>query len=155
MPPDPEDDEYREIELEMEAILESLYSPGCYEHGEGLCLDIMEEIDPDWEPARLFLMLNLAAMDQEEEALEMVDELSDSALLRALRELAFGAGTEAEESLYEDIILCAQERGLEPQLEKFFETREQPWERHQTIQLKGVPQLDSSPESGITEYPVR
>lgn len=121
--------------IEVEDALESLYRPGAYAEGEQLCLHIFEDVDPDWEPAKLFLVLNLAAQGAEQDALELIDELSDESLIEALRHLAFGEGSESEEMVYEDIVLCAQERGLEHELEQFFETREKPLERHQKADL--------------------
>lgn len=109
--------------------LEAFYSPGNYAEGESLCLEILEEAAPDWEPARLYLLLNLAALDCEEEALQMVDDLSSESLIEALRQLTFGAGTQTEELVYEDIIACAQARGLSSELEQFFATVEKPWPR--------------------------
>lgn len=109
--------------------LEALYSPDNYAEGESFCMEILEDLAPDFEPARLYLLLNLAALDCEEEALQMVDDLSAESLLEALRQLTFGAGTQTEELVYEDIIACAQARGLAPELEKFFATVEKPWPR--------------------------
>lgn len=125
------DDEEDDLlsENEIEERLDALYSPGNYAEGESLCLEILEEIDPHWEPARLYLLLNLAAQDFEEEALMLVDDLHSDTLFLALRQLTFGAGTEAEELIYEDIIACAKSRGLEEELETYFATVEKPWAR--------------------------
>lgn len=119
---DDEEDELDFNEEEMEQVLEGLYRPGAYADGEQLCLEILEDLAPDWEPARLFLLLNLAAQDAEEEALQMVDELSDESLFEALRHLTFGADTETEELIYLDIMACIKSRGLKEDLEKFFNT---------------------------------
>lgn len=130
-----EDDEEGDLEedgfneAEMEEHLEALYRPDCYAEGEQLCLELLEDVAPDWEPARLFLLLFLAAQDAEEEALHMVDELDDESLFRALRHLAFGADTETEDLIYSDIIACAKSRGLDQQLEDFFSTFEKPMAR--------------------------
>lgn len=113
-------------ESEAEEILEGLYRPGCYEEGERLCFEIMEEVSPDWEPAKLYLLLFLAAQDLEDEALQSVDDLSSDSLFEALKHLAFGAGTETEELLYEDIVACLRSRGLEEQLDYFFSLVEKP-----------------------------
>lgn len=104
----------------VEEILESLYRPGAYNQGEALCIQILEDIDPDWEPAKLFLVLNWAAQEVESEALELLDELEDNSLFEALRLLAFGEGNDTEAMVYEDLILCAQARGLDEQLDSFF-----------------------------------
>lgn len=104
----------------VEEILESLYRPGAYREGEAICIEILEELDPDWEPAKIFLLLNLAAQNFEEEALEMLDELADNSLFEALRLVVFGEGTDAEVMIYEDIIACAEARGLDDQLQTFF-----------------------------------
>lgn len=122
-------------EEHVEQVLHALYSPGLYGEGEELCIEILEEIDPDWEPAKLFLLLTLAAQDLEEEALEIIDELRDDSLFEALRLLAFGEGTEAEDVVYEDIILCAQERGLEDDMEAYLNNKDMPLERHEKTQL--------------------
>ena len=114
---------------ETEELLDALYRPDCYEEGEALCLEILEEIDPDWQPAKLYLLLNLAAQDVEEEALQMIDELESDYLFDALRQLAFGAGTDTEAMVYEDIVACALERGLEQDMERFFDTEDQPLAR--------------------------
>ncbi len=106
----------------VEEILESYYRPDAYAQGEALCIRILEEIDPDYEPAKLFLLLNLAAQEIEAEALELLDELADHSLFEALRLLAFGEGNDTEAIIYEDLIVCAQARGLEEQLETFFDT---------------------------------
>lgn len=119
------DDEEEDLEFdeeEMEQILEGLYRPGAYAEGEQLCLEILEDLAPEWEPARLFLLLNLAAQDAEEEALQMVDELSDESLFEALRHLTFGADTETEELIYKDVMACIKSRGLKEDLQKFFST---------------------------------
>jgi hypothetical protein len=124
---DDEDGEIDEDEFNeklMEELLYSLYQPGCYAEGEELCLEILDELNPGWEPARLYLLLYLAAQDAQEEALEMIDELADDSLIEVLRHLAFGEGTEAEEIVYEDILACAQERGLESLVEEFLNKKE-------------------------------
>lgn len=121
------DDDEVEVEFdeaETEEILEGLYRPGAYHEGEVLCLEILEEIAPDWEPARLYLLLNLAALDAEEEALQMVDELADDSLFEALRHLTFGADTVAEELVFQDIIACARSRGLGDRVDEYFATRD-------------------------------
>lgn len=116
-------------EAEMEELLEALYRPECYEEGEALCLEILEEVDSDWQPAKLYLLLNLAALDEEEEALQMIDELESDYLFDALKQLAFGAGTDTEAMVYEDIIACARERGLNEDIDRFFSTEDQPLAR--------------------------
>jgi hypothetical protein len=113
----------------MEEYLEGLYRPGCYAEGELLCLDLMEELDQDWEPARLYLLLYLAAQDAEEEVAQMVDELEDDSLFEALRLLTFGADTETEELLYEDILSCIESRGLGDDLQKFLSNEVAPMAR--------------------------
>lgn len=118
------EDEFDEIE--MEERLEALYQPGCYQEGEDLCLEILEEFDPDWAPARLYLLLFLAAQDVAEDALEMIDELESESLFEALLHLTFGAGTETEELVYQDIIISAEARGLKDKLESFFSLMEAP-----------------------------
>lgn len=115
--------------LEMEEILEALYSPGNYAEGEELCLHILEEVDPDWEPARLYLLLNLAALEAPEDALELIDELQDESLFEALRHLAFGLGIAAETTIYKELMACARERGLGQQLDAFLSTLEKPMAR--------------------------
>lgn len=119
-----DEDEFEFNEAETEELLEGLYRPGAYHEGEVLCLEILEEVAPDWEPARLYLMLNLAALDAEEEALQMVDELSDDSLFEALRHLTFGADTVAEELLFQDLIACARARGLDERVDQYFADRE-------------------------------
>jgi hypothetical protein len=109
---------------ETEELLDSLYRPECYEEGEMLCLELLEEVDPDWQPAKMYLLLFLAAQDYEDDALEMIDELESDYLFDALKQLAFGAGTDTEAMVYEDIIACAQERGLQSDLDKFFGTEQ-------------------------------
>lgn len=109
-------------QAEMEECLNGLYRPDAYAEGEALCIEILEDVDPEWEPATLYLMLFLAAQDAEEDALQLVDELSDESLFEALTHLTFGAGTVAEEVLYEEIKACALERGLEEELEEYFST---------------------------------
>lgn len=111
---------------QAEELLEALYRPGSYEEGEKLCLEILEERAPEWEPARLYLLLNLAAQDFEEEALQVVDDLSNDLLFEALGHLAFGAGTATEEFVYEDIVACLKSRGQDEQLEHYFSTLETP-----------------------------
>ncbi len=113
-------------EREAEEHLESLYRPGCYEQGERLCLEILEEHALDWEPAKLYLLLFWAAQDFEEEALQWVDELKSESLFEALKHLAFGAGTDTEEFLYEDIVACLRSRGLNEQVSYFFHSVERP-----------------------------
>jgi len=71
----------------------------------------------------------LAAQDLLEEALESLDELETESLFEALRHLAFGAGTEAEEAVYEDIITCIQSRGFDRELDAFFSEVERPMAR--------------------------
>lgn len=112
-----------------EEHLEALYRPGCYAEGEQLCLDLMEELDYDWEPARLYLLLYLAAQDAEEEALQMVDDLADDSLFEALRLLTFGADTETEELVYEDILACVESRELGEDLQKFLSNEVEPMAR--------------------------
>lgn len=129
-----EEEEFEDIDgdLDEKLILEqldALYRPGDYAEGESLCLEILEEIDPDWEPARLYLLLYLAAQDVEEDALQLVDDLSSESLFEALKQLTFGAGTEAEELIYEDIMACLKSRGEEKELEEYFSTPEKPWAR--------------------------
>jgi hypothetical protein len=126
------DDEEEEIDFNpalMEETLEGLYRPGCYAEGEQLCLDLLEELDEDWEPARLYLLLFLAAQDAEDEALQMVDELADNSLFEALRHLTFGADTETEELIYEDILNCVDSRGLGDDLKKFLSNEVEPMAR--------------------------
>ena len=122
-------------EEEMEQTLRALYQPGFYSQGEELCLDIIEDHAPDWEPAKLFLLLYLAAQDVEEEALDLVDELSEASLFEALRLLAFGEATEAESVVYEDIVLCAQERGLGKDMEAYFDNRDLPLKRYEKTEM--------------------
>lgn len=110
----------------VEEILESFYRPGAYQRGEALCIKILEELDPEYEPAKLYLLLNMAAQGIEAEALELLDELADHSLFEALRLLAFGEGNETEILIYDDLIACAQARGLEEQLRTFFDTPAQP-----------------------------
>ena len=129
-----EEEEFDDIDgdLDENLVLEqldALYRPGDYAEGESLCLEILEEIDPYWEPARLYLLLYLAAQDIEEDALQLVDDLSSEALFEALRYITFGAGTEAEELIYEDIMACLKSRGKEKELEEYFTTPEKPWAR--------------------------
>lgn len=124
---EPDDDEFNPEETE--AQLEALYRPGCYREGEELCVEILEYIDPDWEPARMYLLLFYAAQDFDQAALETVDELQTESLLEALLHLTFGAGTETEELIYEDIMACMESRGLEERLEAFFAEVEQPLAR--------------------------
>lgn len=116
-------------ESEAAEALEALYRPGFYAEGEALCLEILEELAPEWEPARLFLLLNLAAQNLPEDALEMVDELDDDSIFEALRHLTFGAGTPAESLVYDDLLECARERGLSQELTDFFAQVEKPMAR--------------------------
>ena len=126
------DAEVEEVEFDpdlMEERLEALYRPGCYAEGEQLCLELMEDLDEDWEPARLYLLLYLAAQDAEEEAFQLVDDLADNSLFEALRLLTFGADTETEELIYSDILACVESRGLGDDLEKFLSNEVEPMAR--------------------------
>ena len=104
-----------------EQDLQALYCPGFYDKGEQLCLDILDHHDSGSQPALLFLTLNLAAQDAESEALDMVETLENSFLFKALANLPFGQGTEAEGSLYGEILRCAEQRGLSAELSTFLE----------------------------------
>lgn len=116
-------------ERETEEILEALYRPGSYQEAEAFCLEILEDIDPDWHPARLYLLLCWAAQDLEDEALGLIDELPSEHLFEALQHLPFGSGAVAEESVYEDIRACLEERGKGKELRQFFATVEKPLAR--------------------------
>ena len=120
---------------ELQQDLRALYRPGCYHEGEELCLEILEEIDSESQLATLFLMLNLAAQNIEEDTLSLVDELDDESIFEALRSLAFGEGTQAESILYDELVLCAQERGLSADIEAFFHYENTPLVRHETTIL--------------------
>ena len=121
------DEEFNE--KETEEILEALYRPGSYQEAEALCVEILEDIDPDWHPARLYLMLCWAAQDLEEDALSLIDELPSEHLFEALEHLPFGSGVVAEESVYEDIRSCLEDRGQGEELEKFFAKIDKPLAR--------------------------
>lgn len=123
-------DEHDFDEREVEEILQSLYAPGLYSEGEEFCLEILEEIEPNSELARRYLLLNLAALDFEEEALELIDDLDDTSLFEVLSQLAFGEGTQTEEYVYQDVLLCVEQRGMTSQLEDFFATKVQPLLRY-------------------------
>ena len=88
-------------ESELDETLQSLYEEGRYSEGEELCSDILKAVRPGCETAKLFLLLNLAAQDDEDKALDLLDELSDGTLREARKLLSFGQETEAEE------IVCA------------------------------------------------
>jgi len=90
-------------ESELDETLQSLYGEGRYAEGEELCFDLLNSVMPDWETAKLFLLLNLAAQDAESEALGLLDELSDETLFEAQRLLAFGHDTDAEKVVCEGI----------------------------------------------------
>lgn len=128
-------------EQEFEEALQALYNPGFYRKGEDLCLDILEDIAPDWEPARLFLMLYIAAQDEVEDSLVILEELADDSLFEALRLLAFGEGTEAEEVLYQEILSHVEQRGLEKDLEMFLRNPDKALERCEPISLPKRPWL--------------
>lgn len=136
-------------EDELEQDLRALYRPGCYGEGEELCLEILEELDPESQLATLFLMLNLAAQDLEEDALTLVDELDDGSIFEALRSLAFGEGTQSEAVLYDELVLCAQERGLAKDIEAFFQYENRPLVRHEPTTLiepwKAIPPKSAEP----------
>lgn len=117
-------------EIEAEELLQALYSPGLYSEGEECCIEILEDIEPNSNLAKRFLLLNLAAQDLEEEALELIDQLDDSSLFEVLSQLAFGEGTQAEEAVYEDVLLCAEQRGLDSELNEFLTTKVQPLFRY-------------------------
>ena len=85
---------------EMELQIDALYRPGSYSDGASLCRALLEQVDPLWQSARLYLVLNLAAQDLYEEALEEVVGLEPETLFEGLRLLTFGAGTDSEEQLY-------------------------------------------------------
>ena len=88
-------------EAELDETLQSLYEEGRYSEGEELCSDILKAVRPGCETAKLFLLLNLAAQDDDEKALDLLEELSDGTLIEAQKLLSFGQETEAEE------IVCA------------------------------------------------
>lgn len=117
------------------ADLEALYCPGYYRKGEELCVQILEKFDPDSEVALLFLVLNLAAQDQLDSALELVSGLNDQSLMEALRQLAFGQGADAESALYETIIEILEERESSGLVDDYFKTRDKP--RPKAADIKG------------------
>ena len=150
---EPDSDEQDLGENELEETLQALYSPGFYAEGEDFCLELLEDIHPDWEPARQFLVLNLAAQNLEEEAIEMVDELSDESLFEVLKQLAFGAGTDAESVVYEDIVLCIQQRGLTERLETYFKTPIEPLLRWAPLKFSRQSVVESKTEKPVASSP--
>jgi hypothetical protein len=88
---------------ELDETLQSLYGQGRYSEGEELCSDILHAVEPGWETAKLFLLLNFAAQDAEGEALELLGELSDNSLFEAQKLMGFGMETEVEKIVCEGI----------------------------------------------------
>lgn len=125
------DEEIREIE----ETIETLYYPGRFGEGEALCLDVLENVDPESETACLYLVLNLAGQNLKTEALELARELPPELITAALDELAFGAGTPAEAELYRELIRLGEEAGLGDELERFFSTPVRPLEEHEKVTL--------------------
>jgi hypothetical protein len=108
---------YHEID---EQDLQALYCPEYYEKGEEVCQEILEHYES--QPALLFLILNLAAQDAGVEALALVSRLDDKHLFRALSILPFGQGTEAESAVYRELLSCAGQRGMCPQVNVFLDS---------------------------------
>lgn len=97
---------------ELLETLQALLSEGCFGQGEELCLDILRDIQPDWAPAKLFLLLNLVAQDADNEAIAVLDELSDTELLEALSRLSSNDETETETLVCQAITVQIQDRDL-------------------------------------------
>ncbi len=121
--------EERDLVRELQERLDAHYRPGCYAEGEELSLAILEELDPDWEWARLYLMLFLSAQDASEEALSLAEELSAASLFKALDLLVFSGGSDTDRQLYGQLQEILRERGLTQELESYFATEEKPWPR--------------------------
>lgn len=128
-----EDDEESE-EDSWEELLAGLYCPGGYEEGERICRDLLE-IDPDWQPAQLYLTLNLTGLGRLEEALVVMQDLSDDMLFEALSQLAQSSCSDSEEELYQQLMVYIRERGLGDELEVFFSTVEEAPEWHEPVVL--------------------
>ncbi len=94
------------LEGELDDTLRSLYEEGRYAEGEDLGKDILTSVRPGCETAKLYLLLNLAAQDLEQDALELFHELSDSILFEAQKLLEFGQETNAEVTVLEEIEAC-------------------------------------------------
>lgn len=101
--------------------LQALYSPGYYHKGEELCSAILENYDPDHQPALQFLVLSLAAQDAEDEALELVEHLDIRSHFLVLKNLPFGCGTNAESALYQATIESACRLGMKEEIAEYLD----------------------------------
>jgi hypothetical protein len=61
------------------------------------------------------------AQDVAVEALEVAEILEDAFLFKALANLPFGQGTQAESKLYSELISLAKQRGLHGELKSFLD----------------------------------
>ncbi|MGE0495094.1 MAG: hypothetical protein AB7S38_38155 [Vulcanimicrobiota bacterium] len=124
----------------LEETIESLYLPGHFAEGEQLCIEVLEMFEEESPVALMYLALNLAGMDQLAEALESADALPDECLIPCLQQLPFGRGNESETELYKRLSEIARERGLEEELEEYFNTRDRPWPNAESPLPKPIPQ---------------
>lgn len=96
-----------------------LYDQGRFFDGEELCVDILEVLGIDWNSARVFLVLNLAAQEAEEEALSVIYGLDQEALKRATEFLTDNTHSATDKLVLKNLKLrtreLKQEKKTQPQ----------------------------------------